>query len=63
MKPSPYSAATLALGGIILMGMGAYFVFVRPPLLPEDLRSAAVSMSAMPTGTALRSISMVNARE
>ena len=47
MKRLPYSAAALALGGIILMGMGAYFVFVRPPLLPEDLRSMGTSLAAI----------------
>jgi hypothetical protein len=25
-------------GGVLLVGIGAFFVFVRPPLLPEDLR-------------------------
>ncbi|NMM06329.1 hypothetical protein [Polaromonas sp.] len=34
----PYSATLLALGGIILMILGLYFVFLRPPLLPEDPR-------------------------
>ena len=34
----PYSATLLALGGVILMGLGLYFVFLRPPLLPEDPR-------------------------
>jgi hypothetical protein len=24
--------------GVILTGIGVFFVFVRPPLLPEDLR-------------------------
>lgn len=33
----PYSVL-LALGGVILMGLGLYFVFLRPPLLPEDPR-------------------------
>lgn len=34
------SSATgaLALGGLILIGMGFYFVFMRPALLPEDAR-------------------------
>lgn len=32
------AARALALGGVILMGMGFYFVFLRPPLLPEDIR-------------------------
>jgi len=25
-------------GGVVLVGVGAFFVFIRPPLLPEDLR-------------------------
>lgn len=47
MKRLPYSAAMLALGGIILMGLGIYFVFVRPPLLPEDLRFMGTSLAAI----------------
>ncbi len=37
MKLKPYSSTLLALGGFLLVAMGAYFVFLRPPLLPEDL--------------------------
>ena len=25
-------------GGVVLVGIGAFFILVRPPLLPEDLR-------------------------
>jgi hypothetical protein len=28
----------LALSGILLVGVGCYFLFLRPPLLPEDIR-------------------------
>ena len=28
----------LALCGIWLLGLGLYFIFIRPPMLPEDLR-------------------------
>ena len=38
IKLKPYSASMLALGGILIAAMGIYFIFVRPPLLPEDLR-------------------------
>ena len=38
MKPITYSAAILAFGGFLLIAMGLYFVFLRPPILPEDLR-------------------------
>ena len=41
----PYSSSLLALSGIILMAMGFYFVFLRPPLLPEDLRYIGTTLS------------------
>ncbi len=44
MKLRPYSSALLALCGSILMGMGFYFVFLRPPLLPEDMRFLDTSL-------------------
>jgi len=34
----PFATGALALGGLILIGMGLYFVFMRPALLPEDAR-------------------------
>ena len=34
----------LAFGGFILMGLGLYFVFIRPPLLPEDPRFMGPSL-------------------
>ena len=37
MNLKPYSASALALAGLLLAGMGLYFIFLRPPLLPEDL--------------------------
>ncbi len=33
----PYSSNVLAIAGIILAGIGVYFIFLRPSLLPEDL--------------------------
>lgn len=45
VKLRPYSATVLTLGGIILMGLGLYFVFLRPPLLPEDPRYMGSSLS------------------
>src|SRR6266568_939568 len=42
-----YSSSGLALCGLILMGMGLYFVFLRPPLLPEDLRFLGLSLSTV----------------
>src|SRR6266508_2600315 len=39
MKTKPYASSIfLALNGLILMGLGFYFIFIRPPLLPEDSR-------------------------
>ncbi len=53
MRLRPYSATALALGGTILVSLGLYFLFLRPPLLPEDLRSMGTSLaqvqSAMPS--------------
>ena len=40
-----YSTPVLMLGGTILMIMGLYFVFVRPPLLPEDARYIGTSLA------------------
>ena len=40
----PYSASILALGGFLLLGMGVYFIFIRPPLLPEDLRYMKITL-------------------
>jgi hypothetical membrane protein len=45
MKLQPYSAAMLALGGVILMLLGLYFALLRPPLLPEDPRFMGTSMT------------------
>ena len=33
----------LVVTGVILIGMGLYFVFLRPPLLPEDMRYMSLS--------------------
>ena len=43
------AARALALGGVILMGMGFYFVFLRPPLLPEDLRFMGATIGQIQT--------------
>ncbi len=45
MKPRYYASASLALGGFILVGLGFYFIFLRPPLLPEDLRFMDASLA------------------
>ena len=35
----------LAFAGLLLIGMGLYFLFLRPPLLPEDLRHMRTSLA------------------
>lgn len=45
MKPRNLSSSVLALGGIILMGLGLYFIFIRPPLLPEDPRYIGTTLA------------------
>jgi hypothetical protein len=45
MQLRPYSATVLALGGAIVMILGLYFVFLRPPLLPEDPRFMGTSLA------------------
>ena len=45
MKTRSWASAVLALGGLGLMVMGIYFAFLRPPLLPEDLRYMGTSLA------------------
>ncbi|MHA4807860.1 hypothetical protein ACX0G9_07130 [Flavitalea flava] len=47
IKLKPYSASFLTLEGFLLAGMGIYFVFFRPPLLPEDSKYIGLSISAI----------------
>ena len=44
IKLKPYSSIVLSLAGIILSVIGLYFIFIRPSLLPEDLRYMASSL-------------------
>ncbi|MEC4718092.1 hypothetical protein RY831_02940 [Noviherbaspirillum sp. CPCC 100848] len=37
-RSKPLSSIILTMGGVILMGLGLYFIFIRPPVLPEDPR-------------------------
>ncbi len=41
------ASGSLASGGLILMGLGSYFVFVRPALLPEDARYIGASWAQL----------------
>ena len=45
MKPRSYASMVLAFAGLLLIGMGLYFMFLRPPLLPEDLRYMRTSLA------------------
>ena len=47
IKLKPYSASSLTLGGFLLAGMGMYFIFLRPPLLPEDLQYMNTTLSVV----------------
>ena len=44
MKVKPYSSTVLALCGVALIGIGSYFIFLRPVLLPEDARYIGASL-------------------
>jgi hypothetical protein len=41
-KPWTPSSIVLILAGIALIGTGLYFIVLRPPLLPEDVRYIAL---------------------
>ena len=49
MKLQSIATRALVLDGVILMGMGFYFAFLRPPLLPEDLRYISATISQIRT--------------
>ena len=50
MTLRPYLATALAIGGAIVAALGLYFVFLRPPVLPEDLRFMGTSMTQLQAG-------------
>lgn len=47
MRLQPYSSRVLALCGFILIGMGLYFVLLRPALLPEDTHYMGTSLTVL----------------
>ena len=49
MRPGLVASGSLGLGGLIVMAMGGYFAFLRPALLPEDLRYIGASMAGLET--------------
>jgi hypothetical protein len=54
---TPLSMALLALA-LLTVGVGVYMAFLRPPLLPEDLRALGVDIKALPPSL-LRWLSIV----
>jgi hypothetical protein len=47
VNPWTTSSVTLALAGIIIAGIGLYFIALRPPLLPEDVRYMDLSVAEL----------------
>ncbi|RWC88766.1 hypothetical protein EN794_013075 [Mesorhizobium sp. M00.F.Ca.ET.151.01.1.1] len=43
----PLSAILLAVFGVALVCIGAFFMFLRPPLLPEDMRFIGMSLGQL----------------
>jgi len=41
-KPWTPSSIVLIIAGVALIGVGLYFILLRPPLLPEDVRYMAL---------------------
>lgn len=48
-KPWTTSSAILAVAGMIVAGIGLYFIVLRPPLLPEDVRYLNLSAAEFET--------------
>lgn len=42
-----FSAILLAVFGVMLVCIGAFFMFLRPPLLPEDVRFVGLSLEQL----------------
>lgn len=47
VNPLTTSSVTLALAGMIIAGIGLYFIALRPPLLPEDVRYMDLSVAQL----------------
>lgn len=47
LKLKPYSVSFLVSGGLFLVARGIYFIFLRPPILPEDYRYIGTTFSAI----------------
>jgi hypothetical protein len=55
-----FSWIVLMVAGTAVMGIGLYFIFLRPPLLPEDLRYMALSAAQLDI---VRYVPTANARD
>ncbi len=47
MMSRPRSVLVVTFGGVVLVGIGLYFVLLRPPLLAEDARFMGASREAV----------------
>ena len=47
IKPWTLSSIVLAVAGLTLIGVGLYFILLRPPLLPEDVRYMDLPMAQL----------------
>ncbi|HEX8507895.1 MAG TPA: hypothetical protein VF635_00130 [Propionibacteriaceae bacterium] len=45
----PWSASIVGACGVILVGIGLYFLFLRPPLLVEDARYVGATLEELQT--------------
>lgn len=52
---SRIAAGLLAVVGIVIMGMGAYFAILRPAFLPEDLRFIGTDAAALASAPGITS--------
>jgi hypothetical protein len=46
-KVRPVSAWLFMVCGVWLLGLGLYFIFLRPPLLPEDARFMGTTLTQL----------------
>ena len=52
---SRIAAGLLAVVGVLIMGMGAYFAILRPAFLPEDLRFIGTDATALMAAPGIKS--------
>jgi hypothetical protein len=47
-RPERVASVLVLIVGVLTLGIAIYFLFVRPPMLPEDVRFTGVSESELP---------------